>query len=64
MIEIDLVIDEAASIRMAFLMTHYRKPSEMGEKKLKEARQLIRRFHKLATQLQDSLKTRKDHLDG
>jgi len=41
---VDLTVDSAAAIRMAFLMTHYRSPVEMGPQKLTEARKILRRL--------------------
>ena len=44
MATIDLTITEGDVIRMSFLMTHYRSRMEIGEKKLEEARKVLRRF--------------------
>ena len=41
---IDLIVDTGGAIRMAFLMSHYRSPCEIGPKKLDEARKVLRRF--------------------
>jgi len=41
---VDLIVDDALSLRMAFLMTHYRSPCEVGPNKIKEARKVLRRF--------------------
>ena len=39
-----LDIGPAPSLRMAFLMTHYRQPMEVGEAKRREASKVLRRF--------------------
>ncbi len=41
---IDLTITEGQVIRLAFLMTHYSRPIEMGPQRLAEARKALRRF--------------------
>ena len=41
---IDLEVDTGNAIRMAFLMTHYSKPCNMDDSRLKEARKTLRRF--------------------
>lgn len=43
-ITIDLDISTGPSLRMAFLMTHYRQPMEIGEARRKEAAKVLRRF--------------------
>lgn len=43
-LQIDLTVDTAGAIRMAFLMSHYRKPCELGPAKVEEARKVLRRF--------------------
>lgn len=48
--EIDLTVDTAGAVRMAFLMTHYRSPMDLGTAsnasyaKIEEARKVLRRF--------------------
>ena len=41
---IDLDVSTGPSLRMAFLMTHYRQPMEIGEARRKEAAKILRRF--------------------
>jgi cysteinyl-tRNA synthetase len=41
---IDLDVSTGSSLRMAFLMTHYRQPMEIGEARRKEAAKVLRRF--------------------
>lgn len=43
-IVIDLDVGTGPSLRMAFLMTHYRQPMEIGEAKRREAAKVLRRF--------------------
>ncbi len=41
---IDLDVSTGPALRMAFLMTHYRQPMEIGEKRRQEAAKVLRRF--------------------
>jgi hypothetical protein len=41
---VDLTITTGDVIRFAFLMSHYRQPAEMSEKKLDDARKQLRRL--------------------